>query len=61
VLEGLNQFLVILHCCPQQQGDVTLHPSPIPAESLHKMALKKQGDEELKDIISSVQVNLFSF
>ncbi|XP_053396218.1 midasin-like isoform X2 [Mercenaria mercenaria] len=55
VLEGLNQFLVILHCCPQQQVEVTLHPSPVPADNLHQMALLKQGDEEHKNAISLVQ------
>ena len=59
MIEGLNQFLVILHCCPQQQEGVTTNPSPLPASQLHQMALVRAGDQAIDDVIAEVQVIIF--
>ena len=56
--EGLNQFLVILHCCPRQQEEITTHPSPLPVSQLHQMALARSGDQLIEGAITDVEVQL---
>ena len=56
MLEGLNQFLVVLHCCPRQQDKCSYHPSPLRSSELHVMAFVRQGDEMIQTAIGAVEV-----
>ncbi|XP_048240547.1 midasin-like [Haliotis rufescens] len=55
LLEGLNQYLVLLYTCPQQVDGARLYPSPYPPEELSPMALLHQGDEGWTSCVQTVR------
>ncbi|XP_067673927.1 midasin-like [Haliotis asinina] len=55
LLEGLNQYLVLLYTCPNQADGARLYPSPYPPEELSPMALLHQGDEEWTTCVQMIR------